>query len=121
MTRAVWLIALLAVPGFAAGKKARAPAPQAAIKAQLVALFARQQDAIARCVLEAMPEGKWTVVVRAKVTLDSAGQLMALDLEVRPAAPKIAACVDGVIRALSFPKSGAPMVQFEREWTFSSS
>jgi hypothetical protein len=119
--KAYALAALLALAA-GAGKKKPAPAPHPTTDALIRKALDSSQDKVQACVLDGAPQGKWTMTVKLKLTLDSAGQIMGADVKVTPDAPKTASCIEGVIRGLSFPKSIAgPLTNVDREWSFSSS
>jgi hypothetical protein len=77
------------------------------------------QDKVAACVIENVTDPKFNVTVKVHLTLNSAGQVMGTKVAVTPDAPKTATCVEGVVRALSYPKSTGPLVDVDREWNFS--
>jgi len=115
-----WALAALLALAAGGGKKKAAPAPQPATDALIHKALDSSQDKVQACVLDGAAPGKWTVTVKLKLTLNSAGQIMAADVKVTPDAPKTAGCVEGVIRGLTFPKIAGPLTNVDREWTFSS-
>ncbi len=121
-------VVLLASFAFAASpKKKKKPAPKPAANLVTEAAIKKTLDGaeekVGQCVLEHNPGGGWTLVVKAKVALNSAGQLMGTTLTMTPDGPtgeKTKKCIDGVLQTLSWPRSQAPLVNAEREWTFST-
>lgn len=117
---------LLAALAVAAPKKKKPAPPKPADIATEVAIKkaldgAEQQ--IGACVLDNGAPGAWTLVVRAKLMINSAGQLMGASLSMVPEGPtaeKTRQCIDAVLQGLTWPRSMAPMVNAEREWTFST-
>lgn len=75
---------------------------------------------VGACVLENGPPGAFTLVVKAQLVLNSAGQLMSstVTLPESAGAAKMRVCIDGVLKGLTWPKSSGPIVNAEREWTF---
>jgi hypothetical protein len=104
----------------AAKKKPAPKAPTPSTESVIHKTLDSAQDKVAACVLDGAAAGKWTVTVKLKLTLNSAGQIMGAKVGVTPDAAKTATCVEGVVRALTFPKSTGPIVDVDREWTFSS-
>ena len=124
--RLCFVFTLLASLCLAAPKKKVAPVKPAANVATEVAIkkaLDSAEEKVGACVLESAPPGGWTLVVKAKLTLNSAGQLMGTTLTFTPessTADKTGRCIDGVLKALKWPQSAAPMINAEREWTFST-
>ena len=113
----------------AAPKKKKAPAPPPKTAANIATEVAIKkaldgaEEKVGACALEHGGPGNWTIVVRAKIALNSAGQLMGTTLTLVPevaAAEKLRKCIDDILQGLTWPKSQAPMVNAEREWTFST-
>lgn len=78
---------------------------------------------VGACVLDNGPPGAFTVVVKAQLILNSAGQLMGSAVTVAPesaGAAKTRVCIDAVLKGLTWPKSAGPIVNAEREWTFTT-
>ena len=120
------VVATLAVAG---GKKKAPPPPPPKTAANIATEVAIKkaldgaEQKVGGCVLDNGPAGNWTIVVKAKIALNSAGQLMGTTLTLTPdssTAEKTRQCIDAVLQTLTWPKSQAPMVNAEREWTFST-
>jgi len=106
-------------------KKVAPPKPAANLvtEAAIKKTLDGAEEKVGQCVLENNPGGGWTLVVKAKVALNSAGQLMGTTLALNPDGPtaeKTKKCIDAVLQTLTWPKSPAPLVNAEREWTFST-
>lgn len=108
-------------------KKKKAVPPKAptnlVIEAAIKKTLDGAEEKVGACVLEHNGPGAWTLVVKAKLTINSAGQLMGKNLTLKPegpAAEKVKQCIGGVLDALTYPKSPAPLMNAEREWTFST-
>lgn len=128
------LCSLCAVTAFAGPKKAtpkdKKPAPtpapatidpakQEAVKATLSSI---QRD-VRSCVVdnEADRPGEWKQTVRIKVTLDVNGAVMENKVELEPQTADAAdtrACVEALVKSLSWPAPGTPLTIVEREWTY---
>lgn len=104
----------------AAPKKVEAPPP--ATSPELFAALDHLQPAVGQCVVNGQPEnGAWTQVLTVKLTLTGAGQVFAADLSFEPANEKsdeVHACVDKVLRSFEWPRTPAPLVVVQRDWTF---
>jgi hypothetical protein len=99
------------------------PATNIATEVAIKKTLDSAEEKVGACVLEHAGPGGWTLVVKAKLSINSAGQLLGDTVTFTPegpAADKTRACIDGVLKALTWPKSPAPMVNAEREWTFST-
>lgn len=124
--RLCFVFSLLASLSLAAPKKKVAPVKPASNIATEVAIkktLDSAEEKVGACVLADAPSGGWTLVVKAKLSLNSAGQLMGTTVTFKPdssSADKTGKCIDGVLKALTWPKSGAPMINAEREWTFTT-
>ncbi len=125
----VWSFVMISMVAGAAPKKkvVKPPPPKsAATIATEVAVKKTLYGAEAQvggCVLENAGPAAFTLVVKAQLTLNSAGQLMGTTLSMTPEWPtgeKLKKCVDGVLKGLTWPKSTGPIVNAEREWTFST-
>jgi hypothetical protein len=122
------LLASVALAGPPKKKKKPAPPPPktAANLATEVAVkkaLDGAEEKVGGCVLESAPSGPFKQVVKAQLTLNSAGQLMGTTLSLTPesaSASKLKQCIDDVLKGLSWPKSTGPIVNAEREWTFES-
>jgi len=120
------LLCVLPLAAFAAPKKKKPKRKaKAPVTATMQAEVARALDAaeakVGGCVVEQAGAGEWKRVVRVKVTLNGVGQVMGSTLAVEPqdaAADAMRPCIDGALREVSYPKTGAPLVNAEREWTF---
>ena len=124
---AVVLLASLALAGPPKKKKVPAPPPKSAAnlatEAGIKATLDGAQQKVGGCVLDNGPPGNWTIVVKAKIALNSAGQLMGTTLTMVPDGPTsepTRKCIDAVLQTLTWPKAAGPMVNAEREWTFST-
>jgi hypothetical protein len=117
-----WAMVAIALAAAAPAKRSKAKkadpaaaATDAAIKSALDA----EQAHIADCVVADSPQGAWSVTVKATVKINGAGQVMAADIKVEPVRPDTTrACIDKVLRAVTYPKSPAPMISISREWAF---
>jgi hypothetical protein len=125
----VLLSVVLASVAFAAPKKKKTPPPPPKTAANIATEVAVKkaldgaEEKVGGCVLENAPAGPFTQVVKAALTLNSAGQLMGTTLTLTPeiaAGEKLKKCIDDVLKGLSWPKSTGPIVNAEREWTFES-
>ena len=123
------LLCLFASLSFAAPpkkKKAAVPPKPAAnlvMEAAIKKTLDGAEEQVGACVLDNNGPGGWTLVVKAALTINSAGQLMGSTLTLKPegpAAEKLKKCIDDVLQGLTYPKSPAPLVNAEREWTFST-
>lgn len=123
----VFALVLVAAGAFAQSKKPKSkkkappPPPEQVTKVEVALLLDGVQDRVATCVLDGAGEGPLNQQVVVGVTLNGVGQLMAADVKLAPANDKAAttrACIEGVVRGLTFPKTGAPLVTAEREWIF---
>lgn len=97
------------------------PPPAQVTKVEVSLLLDGVQDRVAACVLEGAGDGALNQQVVVGVTLNGVGQLMAADVKLVPENEKAAAtraCIEGVVRGVAFPKTGAPLVTAEREWIF---
>ena len=120
------LVVLLAAVAAAAPKKKVAPVKPVANLATEVAIkktLDSAEEKIGACVLENAGSAPFTLVVKAKINLNSAGQLLGSTVTLAPenaSAEKTRKCVDGVLQGLAWPKSTSPLVNAEREWSFST-
>lgn len=127
VVRLLLLLALVfASLAVAAPKKKKAvvkPAANIATEVAIKKALDGAEEKVGGCVLESAGPGAFTLVVKAKVSLNSAGQLMGSTVSLAPegaAAEKTRKCIDAVLQGLTWPKSAAPMINAEREWTFST-
>jgi hypothetical protein len=128
--RLLLLSVVLASVSFAAPKKKKGPPPPPPKTAANIATEVAvkktldgAEEKVGGCVLENAPAGPFTQVVKAALTLNSAGQLMGTTLTISPeiaSGEKLKKCIDDVLKGLSWPKSTGPIVNAEREWTFES-
>lgn len=127
--RLLLLSVVLASVSFAAPKKKKAPPPPPKTAANIATEVAVKkaldgaEEKVGGCVLENAPAGPFTQVVKAALTLNSAGQLMGTTLSLNPeiaSGEKLKKCIDDVLKGLTWPKSTGPIVNAEREWTFES-
>jgi hypothetical protein len=108
-------------------KKVAAPKATAATIATEVAIkktLDGVEGKVGGCVLDNAGPAAFTLEVKAKITLNSAGQLMGTTITMAPdggvGGDKTRACIDGVLKELVWPKSNAPLINAERQWTFST-
>ena len=114
---------VLASCALAAPKKKK-PVPKSAANVATEAEIKKTLDGaetkVGACVLDNTP-GAFTLVVKAQLMLNSAGQLLGSTVTLAPEGPgaaKTRVCIDGVLKTLTWPKSTRPIVNAEREWTF---
>jgi hypothetical protein len=80
------------------------------------------EQKVGGCILEGQGGSVvWNKVVKLSLTLDSAGKLMKAKVAFEPddVSDSVRTCVDGVLAAVTFPKTNAPLTNIERSWTFS--
>lgn len=117
-------LVVASIAGAAPKKKKPVPPKPAANIAMEVAIkktLDGAEERVGGCVLENAPDGPIKLVVTAKVALNSAGQLMGTTIAMAPdgaSAEKTRKCIDGVLQGLTWPKSNAPLINAEREWSF---
>lgn len=123
------LILLASVALAAPPKKKRKPPPpkpaaNVLMEVELKKTLDGAEEKVGGCVLESAGPGAFTLMARAKVTLNSAGQLMGTTVTLVPAetpgADKMRSCIESVLKELTWPRSSAPLINAEREWTFES-
>ncbi len=114
---------VLASVALAAPKKKK-PVPKSAANVATETEIKKTLDGaeakVGACVLDNTP-GAFTLVVKAQLMLNSAGQLLGSTVTLAPegeGGAKTRLCIDGVLKTLTWPKSSAPIVNAEREWTF---
>ena len=121
------MVLVLASISLGAPKKKKVPAPPPVppasilLQVQLKKALDGAEEKVGACVLENSPAGAFSLAAKAKITLNSAGQLMGATVSFMPepaAAEKIRKCMEGVLQGLTWPKSPAPLVNAEREWSF---
>ncbi|MEW5739984.1 MAG: hypothetical protein AB1938_13715 [Myxococcota bacterium] len=115
----------LTATALAGPRKKKAPAKPAPTPAEKLISQALDgaEEKVGGCVLESASAGAWTKVVKVKVSLNGAGQMMNATVAIQPvdeSAAKTQACVEAVLQATAWPKSGGPLATAEREWTFST-
>ena len=130
MRRCGWLFVLVASLALAAApKKVAAPKvkPKSAANVATEAAIKKALDGAAEkvgaCVLDNAGSAPFTLVVKASLNINSAGQLLASTVTLTPEGPsaeKTRKCIEGVVQSLTWPKSNSPMVNAEREWSFST-
>jgi hypothetical protein len=94
------------------------PPPKSDVEASLRKALDSGQQKVADCVLSYAPDGAWSQTVKVKISINSAGQLMGSVVTMKPSSDVARACIEKVVKALEFPKSAAPLITVEREWTF---
>lgn len=80
------------------------------------------EQKVGGCILEGQGGSLvWNKAVKLSVTLDSAGKLMKAKVAYEPddVSDSVRKCVDGVLAAVTFPRTSAPLTNIERSWTFS--
>lgn len=125
--RLLCLLLLLPALASAAPKKKRVPPkplPPSALDVGIKRALDGVEQQVGTCVLDNAADGDFTLVVRAKLTINSQGQLLGSSLVFVPEAPfgaeKMRPCIEGVLKGLVFPRSTASVLNAEREWTFST-
>lgn len=97
-------------------------APKGGYEAAIGKVLDAAQEKVSECVLASAPDGLWTLTVHAEISINGSGQLIAcravLDPE-RKGAASTSECVEQVLRAATYPKTGAGLVTISRVWTFS--
>ena len=99
-------------------KKQKAPPPSPAAEAEVKKALDTAQEKVGTCVVNGAGPGSWTRVVRVKLVLNGVGQVLSLDTTLEPPHPQTRQCVEEAVRAVTFPRTHAPVVNAEREWTF---
>lgn len=114
---------LLSLVALSAPKKKK-PVPKSAANVATELEIKKTLDGaeakVGACVLDNMP-GAFTLVVKAQLMLNSAGQLLGSTVTLAAegaGAAKARVCIDGVLKTLTWPRSTGPIVNAEREWTF---
>ena len=118
---ALFLVGSLAVAAPAKKKKADPP-KSAANEAAIIRVLDAEQDKVAQCVLAGAPQGVWTLNVHVAISITGAGQVMSSRVVLDPelfGAANTSDCVDQVLRAATYPATGAPLIVINRKWTFS--
>jgi hypothetical protein len=100
----------------------RGPAASKADEA-VRAVLASQQEGIVGCVVSAagadtQAEG-WKQSIKVTVVLKHGGALFAVDTVLDPEGPKsgeVKACIDKVVRGVTWPATDAPLLSLERSW-----
>lgn len=104
-------IALLAATP-AKKKNPSNPATDAAIKKVLDG----EQERVSQCIVASAPPPPWEVKVSAKLTVNAAGQV--LGVAVAGANDAQRACLEQLLKAVTFAKSQASVTTVSREWSF---
>ena len=121
MVRLALVLCLASSVAWSAAKKKKPAVPPVDETAAVRKAFDAQQDQVANCVVTHAPAGKWSLTVKVQATLNSAGQMMSLKLGLNPepATPgPTRDCIDKVLRAAAYPKTAAPLINVDRDWTF---
>jgi hypothetical protein len=126
--RLVLVVLLAASVALGAPKKKVAPAkpkPVANIATEVAIkkTLDGAEGQVGACVLDNAGSAPFTLVVKAKLNINSAGQLLGSTVTLAPegaSAEKTRKCIEGVLQVLTWPKSTAPLVNAEREWSFST-
>lgn len=120
-----WLVLLALVAGAAAPakkktvKKAPAPADAVVTDAAIRIALDGEGQHVADCVMADAPPGAWSLTVKVKLAINSAGQLMSNEVTLEPAGPAATrACIEKVLSAVPYPKSASPLINISREWSF---
>jgi hypothetical protein len=121
---AVLLCCALSALALAGPKKKKAPPPKPpSAEAELSKALDGAEGAVGGCVLEGTGAGSWTRVVRVKLTLNGAGQVMNSTVTLSPEEPngaKTRACIEDALKAVTYPKGTGSIATADREWTFSA-
>lgn len=128
LVRLLMALMLVGCAAFAGPTKKKKPAPKppdAHIAPQLALkkTLDGAEGKVGACVLDNAGPAAFTLVVKAQITLNSAGQLMGTTITMPSDggnAEKTRQCIDGVLKELTWPVSNAPLINAEREWTFST-
>ena len=128
MRLSLLLCVVLASIAVAAPKKKKPVVPpksaaNLAVETEIKKTLDGAEAKVGGCVLDNAPDGPIKQVVKAQLTLNSAGQLLGTSLSLTPDGPsgdKLKKCIDAVLQGLTWPKSAAPIVNAEREWSFES-
>lgn len=122
----VLLCCLLAAVAFAGtkkkAKKAPPPKPPSA-EAELSKALDGAEGTVGGCVLEGTGAGSWTRVVRVKLTVNGAGQVLSSTVTLSPEEPngaKTRACIEAALQTVTYPKGTGSLATADREWTFSA-
>lgn len=124
--RWVVVLGLLAVAAWAGPKKKKAPVKKPApvsAEAEISKALDAAEAQVGACVVDATGPGAWTRVVKVKVSLNGAGQVLNATVALAPEdvnTPRARACIEGVLQAAAYPKHAGPLATAEREWTFST-
>jgi hypothetical protein len=123
---AVLLCCVLSALAVAAPKKSKKKAPPPkppAAEVELSKALDGAEGAVGGCVLEGTGAGTWTRVVRVKLTVNGAGQVMNATVTLAPEEPngaKTRACVEAAVKAVAYPTGTGSLATADREWTFSA-
>ena len=122
---------LLGVPGlptesFAHARKPARKAPAPTEKDISDALTAHQPEVQQCAVDHGIAAGAQAVDIVASLNVDGRGRVISCTVRAKMAGGQHSAveglekCVDGVLRAIQFPRTNRPMIQIERTWTVST-
>jgi hypothetical protein len=116
------VIVLLASLAMGAAPRKKEPAAKSPNELAISKVLDAAQEKVSECVLATAPDGLWTLNVHAEISINGSGQMIAcravLDPE-RKGAATTSDCVEKVLRATAYPKTGAGLVTISRVWTFS--
>jgi hypothetical protein len=115
------VIAHLAVCALLCGapaKKKKAAAAPPNIQTEMSKALDAEGQKIAECVVATAPDGPWSQTVKVKIQVNNRGQLFGADVTLSKNDDKVKACVEKVLKAVTWPKHNAPLITFEREWSF---
>ena len=105
----------------AKGKAKRAKGTIATLSQMLTEKSSQVQDC---AVQNALDKGSGRVDIATKVTINNRGQVISINTNVTldkgDGMTKVKDCIEGLVRAISFPPSDAPMTVIERNWTISN-
>lgn len=114
------LLGLIVFPGFSGAKKKAVK--KAADPGTIAKVVDTQADAVQGCAVEhGVNKGAKKIDLSARLVINDLGQLFSCDVtaaldhgEGKP----LEACVDKVLRGLSFPKSKSSLTEYTRHWSF---
>lgn len=118
------LLCTAAALALAGPKKMRAPPkppPTPSAEVAISRALDTAEEKVGGCVLDNAGPAPWARVVRVKVSINGAGQVLESAVALEPddaAAGKMRPCIEAALGAVTFPKSTAPLSNAEREWTF---
>lgn len=104
------------------GKKPAPPPANVAAEREIKKTLDAAEEKVGGCVLSNAAPGPISLKVKAKLELNSQGQLFGTTVTLAPAegagAEPTRKCIEGVLQAMTWPKVPGPMVNAEREWSF---